>query len=251
MTPVRTAHGADPSLGRTALVALDIAERACAPDSAMAHDDVSGWRENMLSPAGAQRTDLCHGHSARSLPRLSILMPGSKQVVIEMMIHESDGLEGIMPSREERSIRSNARSAIAFARREIEAWLRDGDDQDAFRIARLAMRGSAHAVFDATATGGRIPPAEKLWFRHATSWSPPRIGMLTGRSELRWLSDVMTATAGRALPPPVTSIEFDDGGRDTRITIGPVIDLMLLRNLDPISAMRSLNEAHHAMRNRP
>lgn len=248
MNAVRTAHGADPLLGRETLVALDIGLRACAPDSASASEEIAGRRENMLSPAGVKRTDLCHGSTGATIPRLSIIVPSSRRVVIDLMIGSDDLLDGLLPGRDDATMRSNAAAAIGFARHEIEEWLRTGGDEAAHRIARLAMLGCAPAVFATMAAAGSRPG--QICVRHATPWGPGGAAGSFGAPPVSGLYDVIVETAGDAMPPPVSSIQFEDHPSDLRVTIGPTIAHLSPDRIDVLDAMRRLDEAHRMMKER-
>ncbi len=247
MNAVRTAHGADPLLGRETLVALDIGLRACAPGSASASEEIAGRRENMLSPAGVRRTDLCHGSTGATIPRLSIIVPSSRRVVIDLMIGSGDLLDGLLPGRDD-AMRSNAAAAIGFARHEIEEWLRTGDDAEAHRIARLAMLGCAPAVFAAMTDAG--PRPGQICVRHATPWGPGGAAGSFGAPPMPGLYGIIVKTAGDAMPPPVSSIQFEEHPSDLRVTIGPTVAHLSPDRIDVLDAMRRLDEADRMMKER-
>jgi hypothetical protein len=252
MTPVRTTHGADPALGTEVLRALDIAELACEPDSAFATDAPLGRVCNMLSRSGLSRTDLEHRYATRSIPELSIIVKDSRPVTIQFMIHDADG-EDLLPGTRVSLARPRALAAIALTRTEMEAWLRDGDDEEAFIIAVRAMRGATPQVLGAMPDAGTDPSADtdrRLWFRHATAWSSARVGTSMGSGHVPELDPVLIAAMGEAMPPPVTSLQLEQDETGLKLIIGPPVVHASMRGTNVLSAMRDLNDATERMRRR-
>lgn len=248
----RTAHGADADLGRTILGTLDIAERACEDGSAFASELLMGKPSVSMSPRAVDRTDLCHLQTVKHAPRLSIIGPARRIVVIEIMLHAEDAHLGLLPVMDEDQERRNARACIALVRREIEGWLTDGDDHDAFTIACSALKGAAHAVLEAMQRNGDPtgPIPTTVWLRHATSWSPLRIGKAESSQHLPWADRIAVEAIGDAMAPPVVSLDLQPGGDELRLIVGPAILRRSRDGMDVLSAMRDLAHAQERMKER-
>ena len=252
MKPVRSSDGADPALGLEVLRALHVAELACETDSAFGTEAPMGRVCNMLSRSGLSRTDLEHRYATRSVPELSIIVKDSRPVTIQLMIHDADG-EDLLPGTRVSLARPRALAAIALTRTEVEGWLRNGDDEEAFIIAVRAMRGAAPQVLNAGNDARADASAgtdRRLWFRHATAWSPTRVGTSMGSGHVPELDPVLIAAMGEAMPPPVTSFQFEQDETGLKLIIGPPVVHASLRGTNVLSAMRDLNDAIDRLRRR-